>query len=389
VPRTSQGEKGEIVERGSRLPASVQVSPAVAEAQRMGLPMQGTPIQVNPDFIVQIISESQSAAVQFFKAAGQENRRILRTMRRECTALAREARRTMKAVTDDALEQRRIANSHAEKLGQQLIDTTELNASHYENFQKIAQQGWTAFRHSMETEMAQFERMREYERTIYGERIARAEEAAAVPIGPSAGWGVVNRAIPAALGIAASVMAEKGNTGMANLLGNLANLLMPKPSLDEDDYDDEDDEEYDDEPPRRRARRASGNGHAAPPAAETAAPPPSSPPPAKDDTTRPAPTRDGTRDLFQSLTPDQVIKLREKMPRGAWEAFEDAANARSESTAKAAVARLDSLVRNDQVAQASVLSILKPEQSAKLFEMIQKPHRRATPPRPTASASPG
>ncbi len=393
--RTRSGEQGEIVNSTpSRLPAAVQVSPVVAEAQRMGLPTSSmTPIQVNPDFIVDIISESQAAAVKFFQAAGQENRRILRTMRRECTALAREARRTMKAVTDDAISQRRVANDHAQKLGQQLIDTTELNASHYENFQKIAQQGWTAFRHSMETEMAQFERMREYERTIYGERIARAEEAASAPVGPPAWPGLLNRAIPGALGVAAAVMAERGNAGMANLLGNLANLLTPKQPLDEEDYEN-DDEEYEEEEPQRRTRRSSSNGRyqapSAPhPNASEAAPssPPSAPTPPPDETVRAAPTRDGARELFASLTPDQVVKLREKMPRGAWEAFEEAANARSESTARASVAKLDALVRNDQLAQAAVLSVLKPDQSAKLFALIQQRPRRTAPPRPSAHAT--
>ena len=116
--------------------------------------------------------------------------------------------------------------------------------------------------------------------------------------------------------------------------------------------------------------------------AEAREAPPSAPPPK-------SPTRDGARALLETIDETQAIALRKALPRGAWEAFEQTANARTESSARLSVKRLDELVRNDTAAQAAVMGALRPEQVQSLFAIIRSTQRRTVPPRPRAAAAAG
>jgi hypothetical protein len=374
IARTQAHPAAEFIdtERQGKLEPAYQLDPAAVAAKQAGLPIPAEVFQFNPQFLLQVFTQGQAMAARTFASAMKQSRLSMRTLRRECSSIMRDSRRTTRMVLKDALQQRDMANRHAEELGRQLIDTTELNAQHYENFQKIAQQGWAAFRHSMSTEQEQFERTRELERIIYGQQIqhAHALSAAADDSAPSAWPGLVRGAAPVVLGGLAFIAAKKGDKELADMLGGLATMVgTPSAQLEDDEEDEDDDEQTESE-------------QAQPSAPGPDAAPPSSPPV----TERPTPTRDAARDLYDTLDADQLVKIRETMPRVAWESFEAAASARTESSAVAAVARLDASLRSDVATQMKVLGMLSADQQQRLMKVISGRSRRSVPPRPRASA---
>ena len=359
----------------AKLEPQMQIHSSIGQAQAMGLQPDlsgGLPLEQNPMFFLQLMDRQAALVARIFHGNMRESRKERRLMQREMIGTLQEARRTMRAVTDSAIRARDNADRHAENLGQQIIDITTAQRADIVNYQEIAAHSWKAFRHAQEAELSMAGRILGYERALFDERLAAAEERAALPAATSQWPGMLKGAMPTLLGVGAFIANQKGDSKMAELLGSLATLLAPKPEYEEegdDEDEDGDDEQEQSRPPKEDVVDAEARDV-----------PPDAPP-------KPAPTRDGARALLETIDAEQANKLRTTLPRGAWEAFEQTASARTESSARLHVKRLDELVRSNTSAHAAVMGALRPEQLTSLMSLVSTTQRRGVPPRPRASSA--
>lgn len=352
------------------LESPVEIHSAVHQAQRMGLQPDfsaGVPLQNNIVFLLQVIERQNATCARIWADQAREQRRDRRLMRREFSTTAREMRRMAAMVVKQANEQRDLALNHAQNLGQQLIDITELRRENHENYQRIAAHSWKAFRHAMEQEMTMASTLMRYERQLFDERLARAETTQ--ESAPSQWPSMLTHVLPMGMGFMAHLMKKRGHEDLSEMFRNMANTMAARMSVDEDDEDDDEAEEQDE---HLGARVVDTDAKEEPARPRT------------DEYAHPSPTRDSARALLETIDREQATALRKALPKGAWDAFEQTASAKTESTARVMVRRLDELVRKDVAAQAGVMQILRGEQTKQLFEIIRIVERKRVPPRPRA-----
>lgn len=358
------------------LPPTMTRHPAVDVANEMGLPVQAGAMQFNPDFVVALVENSQVNTMRMVHGMLRESRRTMSSFRKNCASIMREHRRQMRETNRDAIEQRKLANDRSEKLENQLIEITRLNAQHYENFQLIAQHGWTAFRNAMDTESEYNGRIREYERAMLGQQLMFAQDQNRVTtVSAAGGW--MKSILPMGLAVTATVMRKRGDTDLADLFATLAKN-MSQVSDDEEEIDDEDEGDVIDatetareaQPePETKDPRAHTNGHTNGKAL--------------------TPAIDAARDLRKSLSDAQASQLRKATING-FDALEEAANASVEASAIASLAKLDGFIRADAAVQNKVMKILDAVQQLKVMELVrlvQQNAPRRAPPRPAAEAT--
>lgn len=348
---------------------AMQVHSAVAEAQSMGLQpdlSNGLPLQANAMFFLQIMERNNATIARIWADQARQQRRDRRLARREFTTTTRELRRMAMSVVAEARADRDAARRHAENLGQQIIDSAALNRELYENHMRIAAHSWKAFRHSMDQEASMASTIMRYERALFDERLAHAERQ--VESEPPQWPGMVQTAVPIALGVMAHISKKKGHEDLYEMFKTMATNMSARHAANDDEV-----EEDDDEVDQNLGSRV----------VDTDA---TEPPPPQPVYQQPSAIRDQCRELLETIDPDQTTKLRKELPEGAWDSFEKITNAQTDSSARLLVSRLDSMIRKDVMAQTAVMQILRSDQTKKIFEIVRMNERKRMPPRPRASS---
>ncbi len=270
------------------------------------------------------------------------------------------------------MQQQIHSQKRQDQLEERFIKTCELNYSSYENFQLIAQQGWTAFRNSMEKEAETYVRMREYDRALLGQQLDVAHNTNRT----SATGSMLEYGAPVALAIGAAVMRKRGDEETATLLSKMAQGFMPGGGGDDDEEEEEEEEVIDAQPSSGEAGPAPGsngsNGHSRWEVSAT-------------------PAILGTRMLLESLSEAQVKQLQGILPKSAWDAILAAANAQIEQAAIANMAIVKGVVWTDLTLVTRVNSVLDTKQRNVLLKLVRladgvKPKGRGIPRRPQAAA---
>jgi hypothetical protein len=361
-----------------QLPNLLELDPMSKAAREQGLQTDTVSFVPNAQFIVAMIQHGEQTFMRLAGGLMETLERGNKMIVEQCTKMLETQSAIMKDVCQDAIEQRKLANSQCDKLHVQLAEMTKHNNAHYENLQRIAAQGWQAFIDGMQMKGEAFAEREGYQRIISGQAIEMAHHqgrAEAAQAGGGESWmSGLKGVAPAFLAIAAAHLKEKKPETSA-MLERLATILANANASAQPEYEEE--EEDDEEEVVDATFHEPGNGKD------------SSPP----EYSQSRPTVDAARALRLTLTDEQVGKLQKAMPKLAWEAFELAFTTDDEHVALDALAKLSPLVRNDASVQVAVIGVLKQEQVPLLMELVDgvkaKAGPRRAPPRPRANAAAG
>lgn len=382
----------------SRMPPSMSVHPSVDYARQHGLEVkpEAVHMQVNPDFLVAFLDYADRRTERIFRPMMREMRLGMKALRRESSALARDSRMNARRAEANSSRQIRLAHRRAAQAEQRLRELSELNQKHYENFQLIAQQGWTAFRNSMDREAQTFVMQREYDKALLGQQLMFERSTDRT----GAAGGIMSSALPMGAALASAWFSNKGNKGMADLFATLAKAFAPKALPDDEgDEEDENDEGDDDEgdvidtkysEKEANVHSNSSNGHARSSSTNGASPNTS-----KFDERRQAietPAIYYCRKLLGTMDEGQTERVRKILPVTAWVAINEAAGATLEEAALTSLVTLKTMVEANPLIVVQVQNELNNEQKRILMQLYQiasgsKPKPRGMPKRPSASTS--
>jgi hypothetical protein len=374
------------------LPPSMSVHPSVDYARQGGMEVrpEAMHLQVNPDFIMAVVEAADLRAERMLRPMMKEFRLGFRSLRREATALARDSRLNARRAEANAIRQITKAHERAEKAETKLYETSELNQKHYENFQLIAQHGWTAFRNAMDREAQTYVMQREYDRAIVGQHLMFERGTDRT----SAASGIMTSALPIAMAVGAGLFRRKGDEATAKLFDFLAQTFSPTRALEDDDEDEEQDEDDDDlqtsdvidAKASEKANGASSNGQ----------PKPNANGQSKFDERRMAaemPAIYNTRKLMQSFSAEQIERLRKILPATAWNAIEEAASSTLEEAALTSIVTLKTIIESKPMVIPAVMGELDDGQKQRIMLLLQiasgqRPSKpRGMPKRPSATPS--
>ena len=379
-PQPTHGEIRYPTAEARNLPPTHSLHPTVdiARAQGVDVKPENMQVQLNPDFMIALMNVGEERMARMISPLMKEMRLGMQTIRRESSRLAKESRMNARMVSRTAVMQQRESQKRQDKLEERFIRTCELNYSSYENFQLIAQQGWTAFRNSMEKESETYVRMREYDRALLGQQILTERSSDRT----SATGSMLQYGAPIALTVGAGFMRKRGDEDTAKMMEKVALLLAPRGG-DDDDEEEEGEEEVIDAQPtgnptsqqQQQARPSSGANGAGQ---------------RWELSTMPAIL--GARAFLESLSPEQFKSLQETWPKSAWDAMLGAANAQIEQSAVASLAIVATMVGTDPAIQIATYNQIDPQQKTVLLKLFQigagaKPRGRGIPRRPQAAAA--
>jgi len=355
------------------LPNLFDVDPASKAALAQGLQPQTVAYQVDPRFIIALHEHGQQTTLRLVGPLFDKVEKCLEMVTKSCSAMLEDQRKTMKAVCDDAIEQRKMANEDARDLRAQIVEMTKYNNAHYENLQRLAAQGWQAFIDGMQMKGEVYAERSAYERIISGQAIETARHESALEAAANSGPGTIAsimEASPAILALASAALKGK-SPGTADFLEKIAMVIATaKAKAAEDQRAEQQEEEEDEEEVVDASYEEKPNGRAP---------------------DEPRPTVDRARALRMSLSDEQVAALQKVMPPLAWQAFEVAVSTESEHEAIGALAKLGPLVHADAAVQVGIMGALRPEQIPMLMDLVDgvkaKAGPRRAPPRPRASAA--
>lgn len=395
-----------------KLPPSMTPHPSIDYQRQHGVEVKPEEIhmQVNPDFLVAVLDYADRRTERMFAPIMRELRLGMKVIRRESSALARDSRLNARRAEANATRMTRIAHARAAKAEEKLLAQAELNTRHYENFQIIAQQGWTAFRNSMDREAQTYVMQREYDKALLGQQLMFERGTDRT----GAAGGIMTTALPIGAAIASGVFRKRGDNDTADLFAMLAKLLAPKALPDDDDDDDDagdlgDDNEGDDDVIDTKYSEKNGgtsngsNGASGPNGAHAtgrpncangASAPTNSEAQAKFDDRRlsiETPAIYRCRKLLASMDAGQIERVRKILPVTAWTAINEAANATLEEAALASMVTLKTMIESNPMVAIQVRNELNSEQNQILMQLVQiamgvRPKPRGMPRRPSASA---
>lgn len=385
-----------------RMPPSMSIHPSVDYARQQGLEVkpEAMHMQVNPDFLVAFLDYADRRTERVFAPMMREMRLGMKALRRESSALARDSRLNARRSEANATRQIRMAHKRASLAERRLSELSELNQKHYENFQMIAQQGWTAFRNSMDREAQTFVMQREYDKALLGQQLMFERSTDR----QGAAGGIMSSALPMGAALASAWFSNKGNEGMAKLFAMLAKAFAPKALQDDDEEDDDEDDDDDDleqdddvidtkyserqsEAPNGQPRSNGANGHAPTNGASNSQ--------SKFDERRASietPAIHYCRKLLSVMDEKTTERVRKILPVTAWVAINEAANATLEEAAIASLVTLKTMIESNPMVVVTVQNELNSEQKRILLQLYQiasgaKPKPRGMPKRPSASAA--
>ncbi len=386
-------EQGQVIVQRYSQPApglspALTLDPMSQVAISKGLQPETLGYQINPNFVIELYEHGQQNMLRLIggileqqASLGKSMESLVSMTREQCISMCNQNILTMKAVCEDAIKQRELANQDAHDLRDQINKMLAYNNAHHENLQKLAQQGWQAFIDGMQMKAEVYNERSSYDRIISGQAIESARNEAAIiaehaqSSGPSTIATIMENS-PAILALASASLRNK-SPATAEFLERIATVLATKQAAqahaaaaeDEPEADDEEEEDDDEEDVVDANYTERGNG--------------------KDHGSRP--TVDLARQLRMTLSDEQVEGLKKLMPAVAWSSFEVAFTTDSEHEAVGALVKLGPLVNNDPALQVGVIGVLRSDQVQMLMALVDgvkaKPGPRRSPPRPRAGAA--
>lgn len=272
-----------------------------------------------------------------------EQSQALRDMKSMFGAVLTEITTQAKTMVDFSMDQVKAANARAEraeqnanarveKAEQRVVELSRLDTAQFEGMMGMAQQGWAAFLDGLKMKADSIGMQQEYDRAFMGLQIQGLQSGQR----KSATGSALVKLLPFAASGLVAFLRNKGDERTASMIEGLTMMA---------------------------AHQFLGGGAAPPEAAHAEAP----------ETTQGGPLPPlvmATRQLYDSLRPDQIAGLQRVMPKSAWGLLQAAADTDIEAACFACLVSMQNFLQSDQSLQVQVVMLLDPPQQAALMQIV-------------------